>query len=103
VGHLETAVAGAVAALRPAGDRDWSAPAGGLRWTCDRAARHLADDLIAYAGQLVCRAPDSYLPFRLVVNPRTPPAGLLDVVEMTGALLVLTVRTAPPDARGYHS
>ena len=96
-------MAGAIAALRPSVDRDWSVPAGGLRWTCSRTARHVADDLIAYAGQLAVQAPDYYLPFRLVANPGTPPSGLLDVIEMTAALLSLTVRHAPPEARGYHA
>ncbi len=97
------ATEGAVAALRPAVDRDWSVSAGGMRWTCDRTARHVADDLVGYAGQLGTQVTDGYLPFRVVANRGTPPRGLLDLVEMGGALLGLTVSEAPKTARAYHS
>lgn len=100
---LEVAVDGAVSALRPAEGRDWSVPAGGVRWTCDRTARHMADDLVGYAGQLVTQVADGYLPFRVVANPGTPPRGLLDLIEMGGALLALTVSRAPKTAQAYHS
>jgi len=99
---LKDALGGAVAALRPAAGQDWSVPAGGLAWTCNRTVRHLADDMAAYAGQLVAQPADYYLPFRLVANPGTPPSGLLDVLEMAGALLATVVRAAPAGARGYH-
>ena len=100
--QLTAAIHEAVTALRPATERDWGVPAGQLRWTCARTARHMADDLAAYAGQLVCEVPDHYLPFRLVANPKTPPDGVLDLVQMTAGLLALVVRDAPADARGYH-
>lgn len=101
--HLAAAVDGAVGALSPAVDDDWSVPAGGVRWTCDRTARHVADDLVGYAGQLVTQVTDGYLPFRVVANPGTPPRGLLDLIEMGGVLLGLTVSEAPKWARAYHS
>ena len=100
--RLEAAVTQSVAALRPVVARDWSVPADRVRWSCSKAARHVADNLIAYAGQLVSGTSDAYLPFRLVANPRTPPSGLLDLIEMTGALLAMTVRDAPASARAYH-
>lgn len=99
---LDATVAGAVAALRDGLDRDWDARAGGVRWSCQRTARHIADNLIAYAGQLVVCARDGYLPFRLNLDRGTPPGGALDVVEAMGALLAGVVRSAPDDAHGYH-
>ncbi|GHE00190.1 GNAT family N-acetyltransferase [Streptomyces alanosinicus] len=97
------AVAGCTAALRTAADRDWRAVrAGRLEWDCHTTAVHVADDLIAYAANLAGRAQDAYLPFELTLDEDTDNAGLLHVVETTGALLAATVRTAPSDARAFH-
>lgn len=92
-----------MATLRPLADQDWSATAGQLRWTCSQTATHVADDLIAYASQLVSQTHSGYLPFRLRSQRQAPPGGQLDVIAALGALLALTVRTAPVDARGYHA
>ncbi|MEU9446337.1 GNAT family N-acetyltransferase [Streptomyces sp. NPDC048304] len=97
------AVAGATAVLRAAVDRDWKAvPAGPLEWDCHTTAVHVADDLIAYAANLAGRAQDAYVPFELTLDEGTDNAGLLHVIETTGALLVAAVRTAPPGVRGFH-
>ncbi|MFD8911183.1 GNAT family N-acetyltransferase [Streptomyces sp. NPDC059575] len=101
--RLTEAVAGCVAALRPAVDRDWSTvPAGGLDWDCHATALHVADDLMAYAANLAGGARDAYVPFELALEPGTDNTGLLHVIETTGALLAATVTTAPPGARAYH-
>ncbi|WP_220212242.1 GNAT family N-acetyltransferase [Streptomyces sp. WELS2] len=98
------AVAGCIAALRPAVDRDWTAvPAGGLEWDCRTTAVHVADDLVAYAANLVTRARDGYVPFMLTPDEGTGNADLLRVVEATGGLLAAVVDTAPPGARGHHN
>lgn len=97
------AVAGCAAALRPAVDRDWRAVrAGRLEWDCHTTAVHVADDLIAYAANLAGRAQDAYLPFELTLDKGTDNAGLLHVIETTGALLAAAVRTAPPGLRAFH-
>ncbi|MGW1165527.1 GNAT family N-acetyltransferase [Streptomyces sp. NPDC002550] len=97
------AVAGCTAALRAAVDRDWRAvPAGRLEWDCHTTAVHVADDLIAYAANLAGRAQDGYLPFELTLDEGTDNAGLLHVLETTGALLAAAVRTAEPGVRGFH-
>ncbi|MGW1806636.1 GNAT family N-acetyltransferase [Streptomyces sp. NPDC002078] len=97
------AVAGCTAALRAAVDRDWRAvPAGRLEWDCHTTAVHVADDLIAYAANLAGRAQDGYLPFELTLDEGTDNAGLLHVIETTGALLAAAVRTAPPGVRAFH-
>ncbi|MGW1912792.1 GNAT family N-acetyltransferase [Streptomyces sp. NPDC002076] len=101
--HVTEAVAGCTAALRAAVDRDWRAvPAGRLEWDCHTTAVHVADDLIAYAANLAGRAQDGYLPFELTLDEGTDNAGLLHVIETTGALLTAAVRTAPPGVRAFH-
>ncbi|SBT92002.1 Protein N-acetyltransferase, RimJ/RimL family [Streptomyces sp. DI166] len=100
--HVRQAVAGSVALLRTAVDRDWEAVrAGGLEWSCRRTAEHIADDLIAYAGRLAARA-DSSVPFDLTVDDGAGNEGVLQVIETMGALLVAAVRTAPRAVRAYH-
>ncbi|MDG9719230.1 GNAT family N-acetyltransferase [Streptomyces sp. DH24] len=101
--QVEQAVAGTVALLRTVTERDWSAvPAGHLERDCHRTVVHIADDLIAYAGQLASRARNTYVPFEISLEDGTDNAGLLDVVETTGALLAAAVRTAPRSARAFH-
>ncbi|WP_129843442.1 hypothetical protein [Streptomyces sp. RFCAC02] len=106
----------AVAALREAPAGAWDVPAGSLEWDCWETAEHLADDLFAYATQLGPAAPplDGNVPF--VCESRRPggpanavhadraagPAGLLQVLEASGALLVAMARTTPPHVRAYH-
>jgi RimJ/RimL family protein N-acetyltransferase len=101
--QVEQAVAGTVALLRTATERDWAAvPAGPLEWDCHRTVLHIADDLIAYAGQLASRARNTYVPFEITLEEGTGNEGLLDVVETTGALLAAAVRTARRSARAFH-
>jgi RimJ/RimL family protein N-acetyltransferase len=101
--RVEEAVAGAVALLRTAVDRDWDgARAGGLEWSCRQTAEHVAGCLLAYAGQLAGRAQDSYLPFEITLDEGTDNEGLLAVIETTGALLAAAVRTTPREVRAFH-
>ena len=95
---------------------DWSAAAGSLEWDCWETAEHLADDLFAYAVQLGPAAPpqDTEVPF--LCKRRRPggpansiwadrtagPAGLLQVLEASGALLTAVVSTTPPTVRAHH-
>ncbi|AOR33634.1 GNAT family N-acetyltransferase [Streptomyces fodineus] len=100
---LIEAVAGCTALLRTAVDRDWTAVrAGRLEWDCHATAVHVADDLIAYAANLAGRAQDAYVPFELTLDEGTGNAGLLHVIETTGALLAAAVRTAAPGVRAFH-
>ncbi|MFG3101844.1 GNAT family N-acetyltransferase [Streptomyces sp. NPDC048182] len=101
--QVTEAVAGAVALLRTATDRDWAGTrAGRLAWSCRETAEHIASDLIAYAGQLAGRATTAYVPFALTLDDGTDHDGVLDVVETTGALLAAAVATTPPDVRAFH-
>ncbi|MFF9869938.1 hypothetical protein ACF1G0_31845 [Streptomyces sp. NPDC013953] len=113
---LDLAVQLAVAALRTAPPAAWDGRAGSLEWDCWETAEHLGDDLFAYAAQLGPRTPplDGDVPF--VWQSRRPggpenvihadraagPAGLLQVLEASGALLVAMVRTTPPHVRAHH-
>ncbi|MEV5338406.1 GNAT family N-acetyltransferase [Streptomyces sp. NPDC052676] len=102
---VERAVSDAARVLRTATERDWDGTrAGRLEWSCRGAAGHLAGALTAYAGQLAGRGRhmDAYAPFDLVVEDDTRPADLIDVLETTGTLLTMAVRTTPPRARAFH-
>ena len=114
---LDHAVQLAVAALRAAPSGAWDGKAGPLEWDCWETVEHLSDDLFAYAVQLGPRTPplDGNVPF--VWESRRPggpanavhadraagPAGLLQVLEASGALLVAMVRTTPSRVRAFHS
>jgi hypothetical protein len=113
---VEYTVRLAVATLRGAEAPDWDAKAGSLEWDCWETVEHLADDLFSYAAQLGPESPplDTHIPF---VWSRKKPggpanvifadrdagtAGLLQVLEASGALLTAIVRTTPPAVRSHH-
>ncbi|MEV8635805.1 maleylpyruvate isomerase N-terminal domain-containing protein [Streptosporangium sp. NPDC051023] len=113
---VEQAVRLAATTLREALAADWDAKAGSLRWSCWETVEHLADDLFSYAAQLGPRTPplDDHVPFVwtrqkpegpanvIFAERRLGPAGLLQVLEASGALLVAMVRTASPETRAFH-
>jgi hypothetical protein len=98
-------LAGAV--LREAPPAAWDGKAGSLEWDCWETAEHLSDALFSYAVTLGPRTPplNGDVPFasesRRPGGPDTAiyadraagPAGLLLVLEASGALLVAMVRT----------
>ncbi|GAA4808136.1 GNAT family N-acetyltransferase [Streptomyces ziwulingensis] len=101
--RVEEAVAGAVSALRAAVGADWDEVRGqGLDWSVRETAVHVAECLVAYAGQLTGRATDSYVPFELRLEEDTDNTGVLRVVEAMGGLLAATVRTTPRGVRAFH-
>ena len=113
---LDRAVQLAVSVLTGAPDDGWDRRAGSLEWDCWETVEHLSDDLFAYALQLGPRKPpvDGAVP--VVADSRRPggpgiasrvdreagPAGLLQVLEANGALLVAMVRVTPPQVRAHH-
>ncbi|MEU6403155.1 GNAT family N-acetyltransferase [Streptomyces sp. NPDC046985] len=100
---MEQAVAGAVALLRTAADRDWEGVrAGRLEWSCRKTAEHVAGDLVSYAGQLAGRPQNAYVPFTISLDEGAGAAEALDVIETTGALLAAAVRTTPREVRAFH-
>ncbi|MFF3889114.1 GNAT family N-acetyltransferase [Streptomyces sp. NPDC001914] len=101
--QVEEAVASCTALLRAAAGHDWDGTrAGRLEWNCRRTAEHIAGDLIAYAGQLAGRATTAYVPFEITMDEGTDDAGVVDVIETTGALLAATLRTTPREVRAFH-
>lgn len=113
---VEHAVRLSVTALRAGLAKDWSVRAGSLEWDCWETVEHLSDDLFAYAVQLGPQQPplDGEVPYlweakrpggprNAVHADRTAgPAGLLQTLEASGALLTAMVRTAAPDVRAFH-
>ncbi|WP_449349122.1 GNAT family N-acetyltransferase [Streptomyces shaanxiensis] len=101
--RVAEAVAGAVAVLRTATDRDWAqAPAGRVEWSCLKTAEHIASDLIAYAGQLAGRAQEAYVPFEIFLEEGTDAEGALQVIETGGTLFAATLRSTPRETRAFH-
>jgi hypothetical protein len=106
---VELAVGLALAAMREAAAGDWSVPAGSLEWDCWETAEHMSDGLFAYAAQLGPKDPPLRDPVPVLCEPRRPggpaiaiagdrsfgPAGLLQIFEATGAVLVAMVAAAP--------
>ncbi|MCQ9130275.1 hypothetical protein [Streptomyces hilarionis] len=113
---LEQAVQLAVSTLREAPSEAWDSGAGSLEWDCWETVEHLSDDLFAYAVQLRPKEPpvEGDVPF--VWEGRRPggpanavhadraagSAGLLQVLEASGALLMAMVRTVPSQLRAHH-
>ncbi|MDQ1018386.1 hypothetical protein QFZ43_004935 [Streptomyces afghaniensis] len=76
--QVEQAVDECVGLLEAVTDRDWEAVrAGRLEWSCRETAVHIAEDLIAYAGQLAGREQEAYTPFELSLEEGTDNAGAL--------------------------
>ncbi|MEU6096621.1 GNAT family N-acetyltransferase [Streptomyces sp. NPDC047079] len=101
--RVEEAAASCTGLLRTVTDQDWEGTkAGRLEWSCRRTAEHIASDLLVYAGQLAGRAQDAYVPLGLTLDEGTGNAGVLDVIEATGALLAAAVRTTPREVRAFH-
>ncbi|MER6114281.1 VOC family protein [Streptomyces sp. NPDC001743] len=114
---VTSAVRLAVDTLGQSPAEDWHIPAGSLSWDCWETVEHLSDDLFAYAVQLGPRTPslEGEVPYRwapereggpwnaIFANPEAGPAGLLQTLEASGALLSAMVRTASPGTRSFHS
>jgi RimJ/RimL family protein N-acetyltransferase len=101
--QVEQAVAECVGLLGAVTDRDWEGVrAGRLEWSCREAAVHVAENLIAYAGQLAGREPDGYTPFEISLEEGTDNAGALRVISTMGTLLAAAIRTTPREVRAFH-
>ncbi|MGI5426692.1 GNAT family N-acetyltransferase [Streptomyces sp. CA-179760] len=100
---MEQAVGECVGLLGEVTDRDWEGvPAGRLAWSCRETAVHIAQDLIAYAGQLAGRETEGYTPFELSLEEGADNAGAVHVIRTTGALLAAAIRTTPRQVRAFH-
>ncbi|MFB7932683.1 GNAT family N-acetyltransferase [Streptomyces sp. NPDC056039] len=100
---MEQAVGECVGLLGGVTDRNWEgAAAGRLAWSCRETAVHIAEDLIAYAGQLAGREAEAYTPFELSLEEGAGNAGAVHVIRTTGALLAAAIRTTPRQVRAFH-
>jgi hypothetical protein len=76
-------------------DRDWSAPAGTLDWSCTATADHAVDCVFAPATFLASRRTDAYPDVGIYsVGPDPRPAQLVEAVGVMARLLVATVADA---------
>jgi uncharacterized protein (TIGR03083 family) len=100
--HVAAAATVVVDALQPLVDRDWSARAGDLEWSCAHTAAHIAHDLTKYSAQLAGRVDETYLRFKVVVAPDESPAEHLRILRSAAQLLVAIVEVVSDDARAWH-
>ncbi|WP_443049811.1 GNAT family N-acetyltransferase [Streptomyces sp. NBC_00287] len=101
--RVQEAVAGSVALLRTAVEKDWdTVKAARSDWSCREAAIHIAYDLIVYAGRLAGRGHSSHVPLRIHPDDTAGNEGLLHAIETTGTLLTATIRTTPRHIRAHH-
>ncbi|HSO95274.1 MAG TPA: DinB family protein [Acidimicrobiia bacterium] len=95
---LETGLSQCIAALRAMVDRDWSARAGTLDWTCWQTVDHVTDCLFSYGLQIAGRVQGGWLKLQeLHAQPEASPSELLDSLDAVGNLFVAIVRDAPAD------
>ncbi|WP_344942155.1 maleylpyruvate isomerase N-terminal domain-containing protein [Sphaerisporangium flaviroseum] len=114
---VDQAVRLAVGILQQAPPPAWEGKAGSLDWDCWETVEHLSDDLFSYAAQLGPRTPplEGLVPFAwerrrpggpanaIHADRAAGPAGLLQVLEASCALLTAMVRTTPPEVRAHHT
>jgi hypothetical protein len=94
---LTRVVAGA---WRSGADRDWSARAGTLEWSCLQTADHAVDTVLAPAFFLASRKLDNYPGFEpFTMGSDAAPHELVEGVETAARVLSAVVRTAEPNAR----
>lgn len=92
-----------VAAAWTAGiDRDWSARAGTLDWTCAATADHAYDATLAVGYFLASRRQDSYPEWGgglFTVGPDAQPNDFIEAIQVAGRLVAGVVATTPDDVR----
>jgi len=87
-------------AWRSGSDRDWSARAGTLEWSCTRTADHAVDTVLAPAFFLASRKRDGYPEFEpSTLGPRPRPETLVEGLETATRILSAVVNAAEPEAR----
>ena len=94
-------LAGLVADSWRAGrDRDWSAPAGSLDWSCARTADHTVDTVLAPAFFLASRRQDDYPPYGVFTGGADAgPEVLAEALEAAARILAGVVATTDADVR----
>jgi hypothetical protein len=89
-----------VSAWQDGVDRDWSARAGGLTWSCLRTADHTVDTVLAPAVFLASEQLDGYPAYGISTpGPDAAAPVLIDALRTATRILVAVVRDAAPDTR----
>ena len=92
--------AAVIAAWTDALDRDWSAPAGTLEWSCFTTADHTVDGVFSYALDLASRRRDVYPPFtELHALDGAAASDLVNGLSAVCTMLSAVIATAPSDTR----
>jgi hypothetical protein len=95
-------LSGLVAVAWTAGaDRDWSAPAGTLEWSCLATADHAVDCVYAPTFFLASRRTDEYPAAGgdLTLGDAATPGTLVESLQIATRVLVAVVRATDPDVR----
>jgi len=84
-----------------AADRDWSAGAGTVEWSCARTADHAVDCVYAPAFFLASRRRDAYpeIGMDLTLGPEAPPRLLVQSLGIATRVLAAVVNDAGPEVR----
>ncbi|HEV3452408.1 MAG TPA: DinB family protein [Acidimicrobiia bacterium] len=86
-------------ALSRVADRDWSAPAGTLDWSCWQTVDHVTDCLFSYSLQLAGRVRDGWLRLtELHAQPDATPSQLVEALGAVGRTFEAVLAAAPADA-----
>jgi hypothetical protein len=80
-------------------DRDWSARAGTLDWSCVETANHTADAVLAVAFFLASRKQDGYPEWGWSVPTNDRPEALVEALAAVGRVLSGVIATAEPGTR----
>lgn len=82
-------------------DRDWSAHAGSLEWSCTKTANHAYDSTLAVGYFLASRRQDRYPEWcdDLSVGDPPWPSELVEAIAVAGRLVAGVVATTPDDVR----
>lgn len=88
-----------VDAWRTGLDRDWSARAGTLEWSCAKTADHAVDALMAPAFFLASRRTDRYPAGGWSLGGAAQPEMFIEGVEVGARILGSVVATTPDDVR----
>jgi hypothetical protein len=87
-------------ALRAGLDRDWSARAGTLDWSCSETLDHTIDCVFSYALFLGSGRQDSYPPFgELHALEGATPLDLVQGLHAVTTMLEGVIRVVPPETR----
>jgi hypothetical protein len=84
---------------RGALDRDWTARAGVVEWSCSKTADHAVDTVLAPAFFLASRRIDDYPAGGWSPGEDAPPEAFVEGVEMCARILGAVVSSAPDHVR----